>query len=204
MTSTDADYLESFCSVEPIGQDLVDKISRWAQDNLSDDEIEVFSELPLSPDMSGETALSRFTEVGIPESRFLAMLRAIGFSDDIDSDDSCPQDLDVKRPKVVSERLSEFLSECVLLSKQHQELVKEVEVKGHEDGCKEEVRFILDSAVDLRTLPSSTPLKKSFMDYLHSLREVSRRYSMIDEAFCFNKKKSEFIIALKHYGKKDI
>ena len=42
------------------------------------------------------------------------------------------------------------------------------------------------------------------MDYLQGLRFIAQRYSMLDEAFFFNKGKSEFVIALKHYGVVDL
>lgn len=202
MSPTDTELLESFCEVEPIGTDYAESIARWAQDNLSEDELEEFSSI--TPDMSGESAASCFTELGISDESIVQMLRDVGYSMDVDSDDSFDMSFDVKRPPLVSERLNEFLAECVNFSKQSPDLVKEVEVKGKEDGGREEVRVVLFAPEDLRYLSFSSPLKLSFMEYLHGLRSIAQRYSMLDEAFFFDKKKSEFVIALKHYGVADL
>lgn len=202
MSPADTELVESFCEVEPIGPEFADSITRWAQDNLSEDELEEFS--TVSPDMSGESAASCFSELGVSDECIAMMLREIGYSPDIDSDDSFDLSFDVKRPPLVSERLNDFLAECVDFSKRSPDLVKEVEVKGKEDGGREEVRVVLFAQEDLRYLSFSSPLKLTFMEYLHGLRAIAQRYSMLDEAFFFNKKKSEFVISLKHYGVADL
>lgn len=202
MSPSDTELLESFLEVEPIGPDLSNSIVRWAQDNLSEDELEDFS--TVTPDMSGESAASCFTELGVSDESIVRMLRDIGYVPDIDSDDSFDLSFDIKRPPLVSERLNAFLAECVDFSKRSPDLVKEVEVKGKEDGRREEVRVVLFAQEDLRYLSFSSPLKLTFMEYLHGLRAIAQRYSMLDEAFFFNKKKSEFVISLKHYGVADL
>lgn len=202
MSPSDTELLESFLEVEPIGPDLSNSIVRWAQDNLSEDELEDFA--TITPDMSGESAASCFTELGVSDESIVRMLRDIEYVPDIDSDDSFDLSFDIKRPPLVSERLNDFLAECVDFSKRSPDLVKEVEVKGKEDGGREEVRVVLFAQEDLRYLSFSSPLKLTFMEYLHGLRAIAQRYSMLDEAFFFNKKKSEFVISLKHYGVADL
>lgn len=198
MPSSPRELLDAFCEVEMIGSELADSITKWAQDNLSDDEL---ADLPsITQDLSGESAASRFTEIGVPEPVVASMLLDLGFSPESESDDRIESPFEVKRPKVVSERLNAFLAKCVEVSAPLLGFVKEVEVKTLEDGSREEVRIVLNAASDLRRLPPASPDKQKFMEYLRDLRSHASRFSMIDEAFCFNPRTSEFIISLKHYG----
>lgn len=197
LADTERARLESFYDVEMIGPDIADRISKWAQESLTDDELADLN--TITPDMSGESAASAFTEIGVEESAVAIMLRDVGYEPDEESDDQILP-LDVKRPKVVSERLNAFLSRCVESSAPYRDLVKEIEVKSLEDGGREEVRIVLFADTDLRRLPSSSPEKRKFMEYLQSLRSFASRFSMIDEAFCFSPSRKEFIISLKYYG----
>jgi hypothetical protein len=98
--------------------------------------------------------------------------------------------------------LSDFLSDCIATVNAYPYFVKGIELQQGCEQRREEVRIVLPSDIDFRTLPHSNAKKIMFMHFLKDIREVEQKHAMIDESMCFCANKKEFWLIIKSLAKK--
>lgn len=195
LSDAEQELLGAFSEVRVIGQDMADRINTWNEANLDEDN----TVSVITQDMSGDTVISSYTEHGEEESTIVKMLISIGYSETEESDDTVVKETEIKKNKDISDWLNEFLLKCMEVAEKYPNLIGAIELLAGNSQRKEGVRISIPSDVDIRKLPSKDNRKMAFMSFLKDIREESRKYSMIDEAFCFCSKKNEFLVVLHPY-----
>ena len=179
LSKEQTELIEAFSEQRAIGQDLAAKFNDWNENNLDDDK----TIDPITQDMSGDSVVMQYTENGFTEEEVAQIISNVGFSVPEESDDTI--EVDEKTIKSVDERLSDFLSNCIATSNSYPYFVRKIELQSGCETDKEEVRIILPADIDFRKLPYTDAKKVMFMHFLKDIREVEKKYSMIDETMCF-------------------
>ena len=194
-SNREQDLLEAFAELRAIGQDIADKLNSWNDNHLDEDK--VFPDV--IQEMSGDSIIVAYTEIGFSEDDIVHMLDSIGFCSQEDSDDEV-EDC-IRNPNDVDEKMNSFLEQCIEVSNSYPYFVKAIEFNAGTHQTKDEVKIVIPSDVDIRKLPCTNARKIMFMHFLKDIREKAAHFSMIDEALCFCLKKQEFWILLRPLGK---
>lgn len=190
------ELVEAFSELRSIGHDFADKFNEWNESNLDDDK----DMEPITQDMSGDSVILHYTEIGYSEDKIAQIIKKTGFSIPEESDDMIG--IEVATIQSVDEHLNDFLSECIETANVYPYFVKEIKLQSGCEGKKEEVRIIIPTDADFRKLPHNNARKIMFMHFLKDIRDVEIKYSMIDESLCYCANKQEFWIIIKSLPRK--
>lgn len=191
LSNDEQETIDAFVELRSIGQELADRISEWNEDNID----EANSLIPITSEMSGDAVVLNYTEHAIGEDIVIKMLSDIGFSPVEESDDTL--EADVKKSNDVAEWLNEFIYRCIEVSQSYPNLVKAIALQPGNNQRKDEVRIVIPTDVDLRKLSCKDARKIMFMHFLKDIRAHAAKYSMLDEAFCFNAMNKDFTMILR-------
>ena len=193
----DQEYLEAFCEIEAVGSELAAKMNEWNAENLDGED----GNWGITPDMSGDSVVSNYTEYGVSEKEVIRMLQAIGFNiEDIPED--CGNDEKnelLKRSNCISETVCEFIEQAIPVTKEDPAFDVSIEVQGLALDSREEVRLELKADTDYRKLPSSDVNRQRLLKFLQNIRRLEQRFSMTDEAIYYCKEKRRLVVSIRPY-----
>lgn len=193
----DQEYLEAFCEIEAVGSELAAKMNEWNAENLDGED----GNWGITPDMSGDSVVSNYTEYGVSEKEVVRMLQAIGFNiEDIPED--CGNDEKnelLKRSNCISETVCEFIEEAIPVTKEDPAFDVSIEAQGLALDSREEVRLELKADTDYRKLPSSDVNRQRLLKFLQNIRKLEQKFSMTDEAIYYCKEKRRLVVSIRPY-----